>query len=639
MSAPTPSVLRPCLSLIRLLLAVVFLSGSAVLAQAQVPNVDSACGATGDPLAIPIHEVQGPGESSPLKRRRASVEGVVTAAFQGQSDDPFKRNLGGFYLHTLPGQEDDDPMTSEGIFVQSSLPVTPGRIVRASGTVMEEYDMTVLTAVREVLDCGASAEIPEPVMMTLPFLGLEAPEPLEAMPVVFPQALVVSEYFNFDRFGEIVLSLPQEGFDRPIEATQLFLADDPMAPTWRTEQELRRITLDDGGNEQNPTPVRHPDGSVFTVETRFRGGDHVEGVQGILHYAYNRWRVHPTAPAVVRTVAPAPASPPEVGGDLQIAVLNVRNYFVDFGVRCGPDGDMECRGADDATELRRQEDKIVAAILAMNPDVMGLVEIQNAGDDRAVRRLTEALNDASPSGTWAFIAAGAMGTDAISQGIVYQSDRVTPVGVTAVLDEDAFVDPRDTGLGKNRPALAQAFAAVGSQEAAVTVVVNHFKSKGSECGRGDDDLLQGSCNGTRSDAAAALLQWLDEDPTGTGAPWLIMGDLNAYPKEDPVQVMLLGIDGVSGTEDDAVDLVELYQGPNAYTFVFDGRYGRLDHMIAHPSLAQRVTGAATWAINTDEVDLIDSDTTYKGPSEDALYRPDPYRVSDHDPVIIGITLP
>ena len=41
-------------------------------------------------------------------------------------------------------------------------------------------------------------------------------------------------------------------------------------------------------------------------------------------------------------------------------------------------------------------------------------------------------------------------------------------------------------------------------------------------------------------------------------------------------------------------------------------------------------------INADEPDAFDYDTTFKKPAQDALYEPLPYRVSDHDPVIIGL---
>ena len=45
-----------------------------------------------------------------------------------------------------------------------------------------------------------------------------------------------------------------------------------------------------------------------------------------------------------------------------------------------------------------------------------------------------------------------------------------------------------------------------------------------------------------------------------------------------------------------------------------------------------------WHINADEPDLIDYDTSFKLPNQDAIYAPDAYRSSDHDPVIIGLNV-
>lgn len=54
------------------------------------------------------------------------------------------------------------------------------------------------------------------------------------------------------------------------------------------------------------------------------------------------------------------------------------------------------------------------------------------------------------------------------------------------------------------------------------------------------------------------------------------------------------------------------------------------------SLSPDVTGITEWHINADEADLIDYDTSSKGPNQEAVYAPDAYRSSDHDPVIVGL---
>jgi hypothetical protein len=238
------------------------------------------------------------------------------------------------------------------------------------------------------------------------------------------------------------------------------------------------------------------------------------------------------------------------------------------------------------------------------------------------------------AGTYDYVATGAFGLDPIRVAFIYKPATVSLVGDYAVLDEQSFTNPfgyvdDDTGelVDKNRPALAQTFMD-NYTGGSFTAVVNHFKSKGSSCAPGDDDPEAGSCNLTRTVGAQELLNWLATDPTGSGDPnFLIIGDLNAYDKEDPIDELILG---------GYADLVKQYQGEYAYSYVFDGQLGYLDYALANSTLMDEVTGTTIWHINTDEPDLIDYDTSYKKDAQDAIYAPDAYRSSDHDPVIVGL---
>ena len=183
----------------------------------------------------------------------------------------------------------------------------------------------------------------------------------------------------------------------------------------------------------------------------------------------------------------------------------------------------------------------------------------------------------------------------------------------------------------NRPALAQTFSE-NANGGRFTVVVNHLKSKGSDCNAvGDPDTGdgQGNCNVTRTKAATALANWLETDPTGSGDPdFLIIGDLNSYAKEDPIKA--LEADGYT-------NLAAAFQGPDAYSYVFDGQSGYLDHALANAALVPQVTGATEWHINADEPIALDYNTNFKSANHiDTLFAPDAFRSSDHDPVIVGI---
>lgn len=577
-----------------------------------------------DTTAIPV--IQGSGPTAAVTGM-VVTKGVVVGDFEGSA------GLGGFYLQDPAG--DGDPATSDGIFVYTgnSDVADVGEQIVVKGYARERYGQTSINgwaddsaevAASDVWVCGTDVSV-TPEDVSLPFASADAPERYEGMSVRFPQELVISEFFNYDRYGEMVLALPLPGETRPFTGTQI---EDPgPAATARTlANTLRRITLDDGTNAANPTSLRHPSGTPFSLTDRFRGGDTVTDVLGVLGYDFGLYRVQPTGPAAYAAVNPRPA--PTVGGSLRVAAVNASNYFLtdgDLNV-CGPSKDMACRGWDEPGELTRQRDKLLAALAALDADVIGLTEIENTPGVEPLADLVAGLPG------YAYIDTGLIGSDAIRSGLVYRNADVTPVGGFQTLDASDDARFLDT---LNRPSLAQTFQVIATGER-MTVVVNHFKSKGSACS-GDPDVGdgQGDCNITRTDAAKALVDWVATDPTGSGDPdFLVMGDLNAYTMEDPIDAVKAGPDDTPGTADDYTDLLS---GPS-YSYLFDGQFGSLDHVLASPGLLKQVVDAATWHINADEPDVLDYETNFKPPEQQALYSPDAYRFGDHDPLLVGLTL-
>ena len=596
----------------------------------------------GDPYTT-ISSIQGTGLESPLNGSLVSTEGVVTASFDGKN---------GFFIQDPVG--DGKPESSEGIFIYLSGFTLPPEFsnwdsVRVRGSVSEFNGLTEITITQlwicKDIDPENSTEPIEtvaPTEITLPVTTVDDFEKYEGMLVTLPQALTISEYFNYDRYGEIVLTTERYlTFTAEYEPSVLDYLDAV------EEFKRNRIIIDDGRTAQNPDPAIHPNGSIFDLGNLFRGGDSVANITGIMDYGFSEYRIQPVQGADYYNTNPRPMEPEDVGGDIKVASFNVLNYFTTIDTDgkgpwiCGPLQDMECRGADTEEEFARQKAKIIAALTTMDADVVGLMEIENHIDDTAVKDLVDGLNgflllENPDSDTYAYVATGPTGSDAIKVAMIYKPDRVTPYGGYAILDSS--VDSRfdDT---KNRPTLAQSFQD-NTNGGVFTVAVNHLKSKGSDCNDvGDPDLGDGAgnCNLTRKYAAEAMVDWLATDPTGSGSNnYLIIGDLNSYDKEDPIDAILAGTDAVFGAEDDYTDLLFHYIGEDAYTYVFDGQIGYLDHALANPDLFSMVTGTTVWHINADEPDLIDYDMSFKLPAQDALYAPDPFRSSDHDPVIVGL---
>ena len=67
--------------------------------------------------------------------------------------------------------------------------------------------------------------------------------------------------------------------------------------------------------------------------------------------------------------------------------------------------------------------------------------------------------------------------------------------------------------------------------------------------------------------------------------------------------------------------------------MFEGQAGYLDHALVTRQLARRITGVDIWHINADEALFLDYNTEFNPPG---FYEPDPYRSSDHDPVLVGV---
>lgn len=479
------------------------------------------------------------------------------------------------------------------------------------------------------VQCADNSGLPEPIVITFPLEDVEDLRAYEGRLVTFPQELQITEFYDFDRFGEIVLAWVPPDLDRWFQPTVLYGAADPQISDYLDLMERSRIVLDDGSNQQNPADVRHPDGSEFTAEHRFRGGDTVSHLTGVLEYAHGSYRIQPVfgsayTPANARTEQPDP-----VGGTVRAAVFNVLNYFTTLG----------SRGADSIMEFNRQRDKIISAIATIDAHVVGLIEIENNHDQSSLQDLVAGLNAAVGDGGYDYIrTVGRTGTDQITNAFIYQPDVLQPVGAAAVLAAPEFVNPFGSNLDRNRPAVAQTFMETASGEV-FTVVINHFKSKGSACGEHAEGGLTGSCDLTRTVAARELLDWLQTDPTDSGnAAVLLLGDFNAYVQEEPIYVLKAGFDGISDSTDDFTDLLSHYQGAQAYTYVFDGQWGSLVYAFASPALKELVTGTTAWNINSDEPDILDYGLEFKPPEQAELYRPDPFRASDHDPIIIGLEL-
>ena len=117
-----------------------------------------------------------------------------------------------------------------------------------------------------------------------------------------------------------------------------------------------------------------------------------------------------------------------------------------------------------------------------------------------------------------------------------------------------------------------------------------------------------------------MAEWLAHDPTNClDDDYLVIGDLNSYAQEDPIDMFQSkGFVNLLNEED--------------YSYFFDGQAGNLDYGIANESMLAQVIDTKVWHINSIEPSMLGYDQAGD------MYVADPYRSSDHDPVIIGLKL-
>jgi predicted extracellular nuclease len=575
----------------------------------------ATCPCTGE--ITKIHDIQGSGEKSPLAGKTVTVEAVVTGDFDETG------GLGGFFLQEEDRDADSDPDTSEGIFVYATTSTTNvemGNLVCLTGTVTEYKGLTEIKNVTEIEVCG-STDLPSSVSITLPVRSDVALKQAEGMRVVLPQKLTVTDTYGLGCYGEITLSN-----GRLFNPTEVAAPGEP-AQAVMARNALNRIVLDDGSAAQNPDPIIYPTGGL-TASRPLRDGDTVIGVQGVLTYSYGEYLVEPTAmPTFISTNLREPTAL-AVEANLRVASFNLENYFNGDG--CG-EGFPTARGAATLTDFERQRDKLVKALVGLKADIIGLMEIENDGfgPQSALYDIVRGMNAAAPIGTsYAFVAPSVdqLGTDEITVALVYCTQTVKPVGNPATMLMSDLPE-------MSRPPLAQTFVerATGAE---LTVVANHFKSKSTSSAHGPDRDQgdgQGCWNRNRTQAASALLTWLATDPTGADDPdVLIIGDLNSYTHEDPITTL---------TDGGYTDLMSHFSKGPEYTYVYMGEAGALDHALGSATLVSQVKGVVVWHIDADEAPVLGYSSSYKSKEQvEWLYRNDPYRASDHDPLIIGIDL-
>lgn len=603
----------------------------------------------GDPTTVTIAEIQSTGGRSPLTGQTVTTEGVVTAHYPTGGYNGYVIQTGG----TGGAIDFATHRASDAVFVYSPAAVgevTPGSTVRVTGVVGDYFGLTQLTVTPGNATEIADAAPVLPATVAWPTDDAQR-QTLESMLVQPQEEFVVADNYNLNRFGELVLATGAETLRQPTDVAR---PGSDEAAAVAADNAARRVVLDDGSSTNLGAAGATPP-YISTSEPIRVGARVTFDAPVILDYRNDSWKLSPVRHVVAganrddditventRTAAPA-----EVGGDVSVASFNVLNYFTTLGIEDGScqaytdregkgtnvRGGCDQRGAWDAASFARQQEKIVAAINALDASVVGLMEIEDSArlgerTDEATASLVAALNAAAGSERWAFVPSSdelpdAAGRDVITNAIIYQPSDVERVGEARALGTES-----DAGeaFQNARAPIAQAFVPAEGGEPFL-FVVNHFKSKGSAgpwAGDADAGDGQGASNESRVRQARALDAWVERIQGDVDAV-LLAGDFNAYSQEDPMQVFYESGYADAGIAFDLADT----------SYVFQELSGSLDHVLMNEAAYERATGADVWNINAGESIFLEYSRYNYFPVD--FHDDGPYRSSDHDPVKVGLS--
>ncbi|HRS67280.1 MAG TPA: ExeM/NucH family extracellular endonuclease [Paludibacteraceae bacterium] len=270
-------------------------------------------------------------------------------------------------------------------------------------------------------------------------------------------------------------------------------------------------------------------------------------------------------------------------------------------------------GPANEEEADRQHAKLLKALLAIDADIYGLLEIQQGNE--AIAYMCTALNIAVGRDVYAYVADGTSTSGSYTKvGFIYRKDKISPVGALEFNNLKTMY----------RKAI-QLFSLKSTGEK-FFFSLNHFKAKGttySTTPEGDLDAGDGQStyNATRVAEANSVISKCANNLT-VDPDILVMGDMNAYSKEDPIR----RFESAGYT-----NVLKHYHGDTIYSYSYRGEVGLLDHALANNTMMAQITGATVFHINTDE--------HYKFEYKNAATCQDNmYRSSDHDVVVVGLNL-
>ncbi len=505
-----------------------------------------------------IWGIQGSGAVSPQVRAESVTtnDNVVTAV-----------GAGGFFMQTPSSSSDNDPDTSDGIFVvHSGAPtVVVGDQVDVSGTVEEYFGFTRFASGATVTMDASNQPLPgfvefnesRPAKSPASANCAMEPECYEGMRIRIENGTVLSgsQYFGSDNTAEMYIRPGSGRAFRDPGVRYPGISSRPGIPVWDGNPEVLELDPDKLGQPN----VSWAPGATFSAA-------------GVLGYEFRDYELWATEHRLRSggIVLPQPVRS-KAGGEVTVASLNLLNL----------------RESD--ADLRYQKLSLYIREVLGSPDVIGVQEVylQAALAKLATRISTDDSNVVYTAHVLQTANNQAVGF-LVRSGVTVEAGSPTEHG-----SGETFVDPRDNSndpVHDRLPLMLK--ASVG--DFAFTVINIHNRSLIDT-----DDPGRGVWVRAKRLAQAQSVATLVQQENGGGAKLIVVGDYNAYQFTDgyvdvvgqikgslrPSQNLLSGRDLV---QPNLCNLVDGLPTTEQYSLLFQGTAQALDHALVSRPMSRHV---------------------------------------------------
>lgn len=580
-----------------------------------------------------IHDIQGDKNMSLYVRENVRVNGIVTA-----------RTKSGFYLQTPDDKTDNNPNTSEGIYVftksEPGAEATIGNLVSITGTVEEfrpkpdplalpitEISMFKGKDVISVESKGNS--LPKPIVLSADDFksnAIDQLEKYEGMRVTVADMTVVAPTKGRDGESDGVFYGVLKGMARPFREPGFDTYDYQVMQPKEQEKLLKdfpKIPVFD----HNPERLRiESTGQLGAQTIDVPSFAEIKNLTGVVHYGYRAYSILVDVdykPVISNLIKSQPLPMPN-DKQFSIAALNVENLFDDEDDPAIKEDILK------TADFQRKIKKISMAIrvVMQTPDVVGIIEVENLA---TLKKLADRINaDAEASGKTnpkyeAYLVDGNDGRG-IDSGFLVKSTRVKVLETKQYGKDDKYQNPvnkNEIFLNDRPPFLLR--ASINNVE--FTVVANHLKSFNGYNDEKDAPNVRMKKKLQSEFLAKLVAERLKANPNEKIA---LVGDFNAYQFNDGITDLIGTIKGTPAAKNavfnpsedllnpDMIDLVDLIKTNQRYSYSFDGNAQTIDHVIINENLRKHIAGFGYARINSDFPEIYRND-------ENRLER-----FSDHD---------